>query len=158
MIVKKENEEEREGLGSSEKVEFSGTALEKVTDNPYEHPEDITYPEIVWKAAKVTTDALIEETEEATPRSIYLCACEFYLREFLDSSRLAVSEDDLSKILWDAMNTTAVESLLKKGLIDSMPSASGEAVYWITPEGKQRAQELGISTEPSERRFTSGQD
>ena len=53
---------------------------------------------------------------------------------------------------------TALESPLKKGLIDSMPSSTGEAVYWVTPEGKQRAEELGISTEPSERRFTSGQD
>lgn len=65
----------------------------------------------------------------------------FILRE-LDNEYGIFTEDEMETILSQIVVGTHLESLTKKGLIDSIINENGEEVFFLTETGKEEAKKI----------------
>jgi hypothetical protein len=100
------------------------------------------YPQPVSELTEKLLDGLDEEkffeTEHADYDITFRRFADASLKKWIQGENMEdFTEDEFSQILRFSMVETDLERMSKKGLLDSIEDANGEAVYFLTDKGKK---------------------
>jgi len=100
------------------------------------------YPEQVLQRGNELFEGLKEagylEPDAEIDNSLLLeNLCKFFLGKFLDGADLSITEDECDEIYIISGINTSLNTLIEKGLFDSIEDENGEEIFFMTEKGKQ---------------------
>jgi hypothetical protein len=100
------------------------------------------YPEQVLQRGNEVLEGLreagyLEQDAEINNSLLLENLCKFFLDKFMAGDDLIITEDECDEIYIKTGINTSLDSLIEKGLFDSIEDENGEEIFFMTEKGKQ---------------------
>lgn len=113
--------------------------------------EDLPYPEKVINYSREIFDCFAAgnffSEEDIDPFIFSKFLCEKVMPNWLSGDDVELTEEDLMEVILYSSTKSVLIGMKNKGLLDSIEDESGEECFFLTPDGKEAAEELSSRKE-----------